>query len=85
MKHEITDSPTALAGIVAGRRYTVQNRSGRNVFIETADAAPTDSEDAFVLEISGSKSSGIFRATGVQEVWVWSLSGGGTVVYDEAA
>ena len=87
MKHELTTTPTALAGVTAGTRYSIQNQSLHVVHMQVAASAPTDPGNAFRLTPSGATSVGEFNAPSGTSCYVWvsrTLLGGGTVVYDEA-
>ena len=82
-----TITPTALTGITEGTNYSIQNRTGRSVYVETAAAAPTDSGEAFLMESSGQLSAGIVKANSGESVYVWVAdvgNGVGAVVWDEA-
>ena len=50
MRQALTTTPTALASIVIGTNYTMQNRiASKVVYVEVVAAAPTDSGGAFVM------------------------------------
>ena len=88
MRHDLTTTPTALTGVEADTRYTVQNQSRHTVFIEIASTAPTDPSGAFKMIPGTASAQGIFRAGSGDSVYVWIASarlGAGAVVYDEAA
>ena len=82
MRQALSTSPTALAGLTASTRYTVQNRSHRVVYLQVASAAPADTAAAFAIKPDG---FAIVSATGSDNVYVWASAAGGAVVYDEAA
>ena len=86
MRQALTTSPVALASIVAGTSYTLQNRSPRSIYVEVAAAAPTDSGGAFVMSAApGDSSAGIAKANSGESIYVWAaVATGGAVVYDEA-
>lgn len=84
MRQALTDTPTALAGITAGTRYTMQNRSRLPCNVQIDAAAPTDNSGAFVL---GSTEFAVVRADSGDSIYVWVDNdefGAGAVVYDEA-
>ena len=85
VRQAITTTPTALAGITVGTNYTMQNRSPRPIFVEVAATAPTGSGGAFVMPSApGEGSAGIAKADAGESIFVWSVTAGGAVVYDEA-
>lgn len=85
MRHPLTTTPTALASITVGTRYSLQNRSGRAIYAEVAAVAPTDSGGAFIMSPApGPTSAGIAKADSGQSIYVWTAAAGGAIVYDEA-
>ena len=85
MRQALTTTPTALASIVIGTNYTLQNRSPRTIYVEVDSAAPTASGGAFVMSPApGDSSAGIAKANSGESVYVWAAAAGGAVVYDEA-
>ena len=85
MRQALTTAPTALAGITVGTNYTLQNRSGRMIYVQVDSAAPTDSGGAFVMSAApGESSAGIAKAESSESIYVWSSEAAGAVVYDEA-
>ena len=82
-----TATPTALSGITAGTNYSIQNRTGKSVYIETTTSTPADSGEAFVMSSAGDLSAGIVKANSGENIYVWVGeigSGVGAVVWDEA-
>ena len=70
--HQVpTTTPTALANITADTRYTVQNRSGKALYIQSAAAAPTNTTSAFVMNSGGQLSTGIASAPSGENLYIW--------------
>ena len=85
MRQALTTTPTALASIVVGTNYTMQNRSPRVVFVEVASSSPLDSGGSFVMSPApGEGSAGIASASVGESIFVWTAAAGGAIVYDEA-
>ena len=82
MRQTITTTPTALASLTDGTRYTIQNQAGRTLNVESATSAPTTAENAFVLD---SGDFAVVRKASGLEVYIWNEDGTGGVVFDEAA
>ena len=81
----LTGEPTPLAGLVAGRRYTLQNQSRYQVWVAEAATDPDDSGAAFKLDPDFER---IIEKSGSEEIYVWAKGSGtltfGHVVYAEA-
>lgn len=81
----LTATPTALAGLTPGRRYTLQNLSRYTVWVAEASAAPTSNAAAFKLD---SEYERIIEQPAGEHIYVWAQGSGsltfGTVVYAEA-
>lgn len=91
MRQDVTNTPTALAGITAGTRYAIQNQGLRDVRVKVATAAPaTDAELADAAVITGRSGNeirgGIGQAEGGESIFVYTVNPGetSTVWYDEA-
>ena len=81
----LTAEPTALAGLVSGRRYTLQNLSRYEVWVAEAATAPGDNATAFKLDPDFER---IIEKPGTEEIYIWAKGSGalsfGHVVYAEA-
>ena len=62
MKQDITETPTALAGITPSTRYTLQNKTRLPVLFEVADSEPADDSGAFVLQIAKDDGAAVVSA-----------------------
>ena len=86
--HQVpTTTPTALANITADTRYSIQNRSGWVLYVQTTSIAPVNTNGAFAMDASGELSTGIASAPSGENIYVWVADtrlGTGPVVYDEA-
>ena len=84
MRQAITETPTLIANLVAGTRYTLQNKSQHVLHIEAATAAPTHPGSSFDLRAFD---FGVIRKTGTDEIYIWTEEAdpSGAVVYDEVA
>ena len=83
MIQDLTTTPTVLAGLTIGTRYTVQKQSPHVLIYEDSATLPTDTSEAFTVANDWFV---IRRKTG-QEVYVWIADdtlGGGRLVYGEA-
>ena len=88
MRHALTTTPTALAGVETGTRYFIQNQSHHVVHFITATGVPTNLDDSLKLSVNGATSGGRFRCESGESCYVWisnTLLGHGAVVYDEDA
>lgn len=81
----LTATPTALAGLTTGKRYTLQNRSPAPVYVAEASAVPGNARSAFALDPGFER---IVEQASGEQIYIWAtVSGGlnfGFVVYAEA-
>ncbi len=87
MEQDLTITPSVLAGIDAGTRYSLQNKSSHVLHVQHAASSPdgTSTKEAFsILPEQWCQ----VRKTSGSEIYIWvsnKLFGGGHVTYDEAA
>ena len=83
MIQDLTTTPTVLAGLTIGTRYTVQKQSRHTLIYQDSATLPADTSEAYHVSDSWFV---IRRKTG-QEVYVWIADdalGSGRLVYGEA-
>ena len=81
-----TVAPAAVAGLVEGTRYSMQNQSpDALVLAATETAAPVRGDPSFVMTTLGTPSDhGIARLLPGELLYLWTLRGTARVVIDEA-
>ena len=67
-KQAVTKSPTALANIVAGTTYSLQNRGTVEIFVSLQSAAPEVGDAAFIIPPLGLHH---FAPLAGESVYVW--------------
>ena len=74
----VTTTPTALAGVVAGTQYSIQNQGREPVLVATVATAPSaDSGDAGIIpaRAPGSADPYYVSADSGEEIFVWVRPG----------
>lgn len=91
MFQEVTDTPTALASIDTGTRYTVVNRTRLPVKLKVSAIAPgqnngPDIEDYLPIagSVPGINPTLYPQADDGESIWIWTDSGSGEVAYEPA-
>ena len=84
MNHEVTTDAEVLTGVSINTAYTIQNNTGRVVYLVTATSKPANIRNAIRLQPRGFEAVGTFEVKSGESVYVWSSRAGGSVVYVEA-